>query len=122
MWRSLVARFVRDEEVAGSNPVTPTLRSGAPCSVVNHLTGAPQHFSRRRPPGPPLRLRRKPHPTATPRLGDQRRFEVLVRSTYRDLQEARQRATMTLLERDAFPSGMEICSPGMSRVRANGWQ
>ena len=25
MWRSLVARFVRDEEVAGSNPVTPTM-------------------------------------------------------------------------------------------------
>ena len=25
MWRSLVARFVRDEEVAGSNPVIPTL-------------------------------------------------------------------------------------------------
>src|SRR5580693_3639311 len=25
VWRSLVARFVRDEEVAGSNPVTPTL-------------------------------------------------------------------------------------------------
>lgn len=24
MWRSLVARFVRDEEVAGSNPVIPT--------------------------------------------------------------------------------------------------
>ena len=24
VWRSLVARFVRDEEVAGSNPVTPT--------------------------------------------------------------------------------------------------
>ena len=23
-WRSLVARFVRDEEVAGSNPVAPT--------------------------------------------------------------------------------------------------
>ena len=23
MWRSLVARFVRDEEVAGSNPVIP---------------------------------------------------------------------------------------------------
>ena len=64
---------------------------------------------------PRLRLRRKPHPTATPRLGDQRRFEVLVRSTYRDLQEARQRVTMTLLERDAFPSGMEICSPGMHR-------
>ena len=25
VWRSLVARFVRDEEVAGSNPVTPTI-------------------------------------------------------------------------------------------------
>ena len=25
VWRSLVARFVRDEEVAGSNPVTPTM-------------------------------------------------------------------------------------------------
>ena len=24
VWRSLVARFVRDEEVAGSNPVTST--------------------------------------------------------------------------------------------------
>ena len=24
MWRSLVARIVRDDEVAGSNPVTPT--------------------------------------------------------------------------------------------------
>ena len=27
VWRSLVARFVRDEEVAGSNPVTPTRES-----------------------------------------------------------------------------------------------
>ena len=27
MWRSLVARFVRDEEVAGSNPVTPTIKT-----------------------------------------------------------------------------------------------
>ena len=26
MWRSLVARFVRDEEVAGSNPVIPTVK------------------------------------------------------------------------------------------------
>ena len=25
VWRSLVARFVRDEEAAGSNPVTPTV-------------------------------------------------------------------------------------------------
>ncbi len=24
-WRSLVARFVRDEEAAGSNPVAPTI-------------------------------------------------------------------------------------------------
>ena len=25
VWRSLVARFVRDEEVVGSNPATPTV-------------------------------------------------------------------------------------------------
>ena len=25
MWRSLVARIVRDDEVAGSNPVIPTI-------------------------------------------------------------------------------------------------
>jgi hypothetical protein len=30
VWRSLVACFVRDEEVAGSNPVTPT------CGVSGH--------------------------------------------------------------------------------------
>ena len=29
VWRSLVARVVRDDEAAGSNPVTPTHRSGA---------------------------------------------------------------------------------------------
>ena len=29
MWRSLVARFVRDEEVVGSNPATPTSNHGA---------------------------------------------------------------------------------------------
>jgi hypothetical protein len=39
---------------------------------------------------------------------DQRRFEVFVSSTYSDLREARQRVTMTLLECDAFPTGMEI--------------
>jgi hypothetical protein len=39
---------------------------------------------------------------------DQRRFEVFVSSTYSDLSEARQRVTMTLLECDAFPTGMEI--------------
>ena len=27
VWRSLVARFVRDEEVVGSNPATPTIES-----------------------------------------------------------------------------------------------
>jgi hypothetical protein len=27
VWRSLVARVVRDDEVAGSNPVTPTKNS-----------------------------------------------------------------------------------------------
>jgi Domain of unknown function (DUF4062) len=39
---------------------------------------------------------------------DQRRFEVFVSSTHSDLREARQRVTMTLLECDAFPTGMEI--------------
>ena len=29
VWRSLVACFVRDEEVVGSNPATPTLRMAA---------------------------------------------------------------------------------------------
>ena len=29
VWRSLVARFVRDEEVVGSNPATPTTRTSA---------------------------------------------------------------------------------------------
>ncbi|MCU1403453.1 MAG: hypothetical protein QOD27_1804 [Microbacteriaceae bacterium] len=28
VWRSLVARFVRDEEVVGSNPATPTQSQG----------------------------------------------------------------------------------------------
>ena len=31
VWRSLVARFVRDEEVVGSNPATPT-HSNQPAS------------------------------------------------------------------------------------------
>ena len=43
VWRSLAARFVRDEEAAGSNPATPTqvrglfliMRSGPPC-VMRH--------------------------------------------------------------------------------------
>ena len=34
VWRSLVARFVRDEEVVGSNPATPTreIRCSSACS------------------------------------------------------------------------------------------
>lgn len=39
---------------------------------------------------------------------DQKRYEVFLSSTYGDLREARQRVTMTLLECDAFPTGMEI--------------
>ena len=35
VWRSLVARFVRDEEVAGSIPVTPTNQ----CRVSNAASG-----------------------------------------------------------------------------------
>lgn len=37
VWRSLVARVVRDDEVAGSNPVTPT-RSCGPESVLRVTT------------------------------------------------------------------------------------
>lgn len=49
VWRSLVARFVRDEEVVGSNPATPTVmmnpRRGVPwCGffvVVMVIKGGP---------------------------------------------------------------------------------
>lgn len=43
VWRSLVARVVRDDEAAGSNPVTPTtdlLSGGAPDIVGRHFLGA----------------------------------------------------------------------------------
>src|SRR3954452_21211710 len=40
LWRSLVARLVRDEEAAGSNPVSPTTAApGAP--VLTARAGAP---------------------------------------------------------------------------------
>ena len=45
VWRSLVARFVRDEEVVGSNPATPTgssrclCRSEAPAGVIRGQNG-----------------------------------------------------------------------------------
>jgi hypothetical protein len=43
VWRSLVARFVRDEEVAGSNPVTPTKIRGADRRFIRRA--APLSFS-----------------------------------------------------------------------------
>ena len=49
VWRSLVARFVRDEEVVGSNPATPTSEQGpdqgnlvGACFV--YKAGPPAHF------------------------------------------------------------------------------
>jgi Domain of unknown function (DUF4062) len=39
---------------------------------------------------------------------DLKRYEVFLSSAYADLREARQGVTMTLLECDAFPTGMEI--------------
>src|SRR5699024_3013604 len=44
-WRSLVARFVRDEEVVGSNPATPTKRSRGTAEPV------PRHSTSRTPTG-----------------------------------------------------------------------
>lgn len=52
MWRSLVARVVRDDEVAGSNPVIPTVSPGpldrgfvVPASIsvadVEHIEATP---------------------------------------------------------------------------------
>ena len=38
LWRSLVARFVWDEDVAGSNPVSPTNQTGAVQSTVGQST------------------------------------------------------------------------------------
>src|SRR5699024_5810093 len=45
VWRSLVARFVRDEEVVGSNPATPTKRSRGTAEPV------PRHSTSRTPTG-----------------------------------------------------------------------
>ena len=49
MWRSLVARFVRDEEVAGSNPVAPIflcsfLRTVIKQSVFPNLKNGRTHY------------------------------------------------------------------------------
>ena len=44
VWRSLVARFVRDEEVAGSNPVTPTKSSVRKVFTYEHsIFCVPKH-------------------------------------------------------------------------------
>src|SRR5690606_32481152 len=60
VWRSLAARFVRDEEVVGSNPATPTRSEGTShrrrcplciLSVSNGVPTAPQS-GRRRSSGP----------------------------------------------------------------------
>ena len=44
VWRSLVARFVRDEEVAGSNPVSPTIKFPSFLAAQRHLDEIRQHF------------------------------------------------------------------------------
>jgi hypothetical protein len=48
VWRSLVARFVRDEEVVGSNPATPT-EVGDPHRVPNPSSEGPVNDTSRRP-------------------------------------------------------------------------
>ena len=39
VWRSLVARFVRDEEVVGSNPATPTSSAAGQRPSVGNPAG-----------------------------------------------------------------------------------
>ena len=54
-WRSLVARFVRDEEVAGSNPVAPTIQDTGPwCNGSTEDSGS---FSRGSSPCGPATFR-----------------------------------------------------------------
>src|SRR3954454_23455648 len=63
VWRSLVARFVRDEEAVGSNPATPTPKQ--------QVRG---RFSKieNRPPDRLLRVVRSPRRTSAGLLGAQR--------------------------------------------------
>jgi hypothetical protein len=67
-WRSLVARFVRDEEVAGSNPVAPTI----PALLVPAILRRPNFFARplcsppTRPFTPPTRPSTPPTRPSTP--------------------------------------------------------
>jgi|SRR5215467_5946303 len=39
---------------------------------------------------------------------DERRFQVFISSTYRDLEQERQKVLQAVLEMKAFPSGMEL--------------
>ena len=68
VWRSLVARVVRDDEAAGSNPVTPTSASGAavaaPESFRGCLGGRHARCGRR---GGDRRAPRPPPPPSPPR-------------------------------------------------------
>jgi membrane protein len=46
VWRSSVARTVRDGEVAGSNPVTPTTKQEAKIKFIDHQLKRLDHFQR----------------------------------------------------------------------------
>jgi hypothetical protein len=50
VWRSPVARFVRDEEVVGSNPATPTRKEKASPWLVFSFRGGVREFPQEIPP------------------------------------------------------------------------
>ena len=50
LWLSLVERFVRDEEAAGSNPASPTMRSMAGCRGSNAVRLHCASRARQQPP------------------------------------------------------------------------
>src|SRR5664280_47843 len=61
MWRSLVARFVRDEEVVGSNPAIPTLQLTGEVGRRSPAPSSPAaKSSARSSPRPAARARRRP--------------------------------------------------------------
>ena len=66
VWRSLVARVVRDDEAAGSNPVTPTTSQGPPMAAPESFPGAGPLSGRRSTPG--RMTGRVPSPVPPPRL------------------------------------------------------
>ena len=45
-WRSLVARFVRDEEAVGSNPAAPTIKKASACGGFFVVGGMRTRFER----------------------------------------------------------------------------